>query len=181
MANFASCALTEGLSLDCLDSQGGIRELYLFTGDGGEITFTLTSGSDCEIASIEEDGVAIPTASWYKFQTPKQTSSYTENIVVSPENGTVVYEEVITFIFNKLQCAVRDQILLLAKNTRLIAIVRDNNDNYWTCGILRGAEVTAGTSETGVSYSDRSGYSLTITGREAAPMYSVDPATVLGL
>ena len=145
------------------------------------MTTASAGGCDEQVTEIAEDGVAIPTGDWYKFSVPKQTSNYVENITVSSENGTVVYEEVITLIFNKLQCAIRDQILLLAKNTQLIAIVEDNNGEYWTCGAIRGAEVTAGVSETGTAYGDRSGYSLTITGREAAPMYNVDETTVLGL
>lgn len=178
---YTACQLSAGLSLDCRDSNGGLEKVYIWTGNGGELSLTLTSGSECEVAAIAEDGVTIPTADWYEFQIPKQTSNLVETITVSSEAGTVFYEQVATLIFNKLQCAIRDQILLLAKNTQLQVIAKDNNGEYWLIGALRGAEVTAGTSESGTAYGDRSGYSLTITGREIAPMYTVDPTTVLGL
>ena len=179
--SYTACQLDSGISLDCRDSNGGIEKVYIATLNGGDVTYTLTSGSDCEVDSILEDGVAIPTVDWYEFQVPKQTSSYVETATISPENGTVFYSQVVTLVFNKLQCATRDQMVLLAKNTQLAIIVKDNNGLFWTCGLVRGAEVTAGEATTAVAYGDRSGYTLTITGNEATSMFAVDAASVLGL
>jgi hypothetical protein len=78
----------------------------------------------------------------------------------------------LTLILNKLQVNTRNEILLLAKNL-LDVVAKDNNGNFWYLGLTRGMDVTAGSGQSGTAEGDRSGYTLTFTGKEPAMAHSV--------
>jgi hypothetical protein len=163
-----ACNITAGFTYDCADAQGGLDVIYM--ANGPVESFTESAG---EITAITVGGSALVPADWFKFETPRQTSSITETITPSQENGTVTYQQDITMIFNKMTAAKRNEILLMAQNQELIVVAKDNNGLFFSIGIERGAYMTAGTSLSGVAYADRNGYELTITGMEKDPMYTV--------
>jgi len=163
-----ACNITAGFTYDCADAQGGLDVIYM--ANGPVESFTESAG---EITAITVGGSALVPADWFKFETPRQTSSITETITPSQENGTVTYQQDITMIFNKMTAAKRNEILLMAQNQELIVVAKDNNGLFFSIGIERGAYMTAGTSVSGVAYADRNGYELTITGMEKDPMYTV--------
>lgn len=181
MANFSGCAISSGIALDCRSAIGGLEKVYITNLANAEVTYDLTSGTTCEIATIYKDGVAIPTNQWFVFEVPKQSSNFTENAIVNQANNTLYFEQVVALVFSKLQCDIRNQMLLLAQNTKLLVVVKDNNGLYWSVGLIRGAELTAGVSQTGTAYSDLSGYNVTLTGYETEPTFLIDATTVLGL
>lgn len=174
---FDNCQISSDIALDCRDSNGGIEKIFIANANGA-VTYTLASGSDCEIASISVDGTPLTSADFYTWTTPKQTSSFTETANIAPEAGTVFYTQELQLIFNKMQCSTRDQLLLLAQNTQLLVVVKDNNGAYWSVGLLRGAEMTAGTATTGTAYADANQYTVTITGYEINPTFLVDSTIV---
>lgn len=163
-----ACNITAGFTYDCADAQGGLDVIYM--ANGPVESFTESAG---EITAITVGGSALVPADWFKFETPRQTSSITETITPSQENGTVTYQQDITMIFNKMTATKRNEILLMAQNQELIVVAKDNNGLFFSIGIERGAYMTAGTSVSGVAYADRNGYELTITGMEKDPMYTV--------
>jgi len=175
--SLSACAITSNIPLDCRDNVGGIEYVFVANADGA-VTYDLVSGSTCEIDAIYVGGVALTTGSFYKFEVPKQSSSYTETVNVSQENGTVWYQQDVALVFNKLQCNTRNQLLLLAQNTKLLVVVKDNNGRYWSCGLEKGAEMSAGSNGTGQAYGDRNGYTLTISGYESNPMFEIDSTVV---
>lgn len=166
-----ACNISSGISLDCRDSQGGV--LYCYVANGPIDSFTETAGL---VSAITVGGVA-PT--FYKFEFPKQTASFTETVNASTENGTVFYTQELSMVFNKMEAAKRNQLQLLAQNQELLVIVKDGNGKFWTCGLERGAVLSAGTNTSGTAYGDRNGMEMTLQGLEAAPSYEVD-ATVVG-
>lgn len=176
--SFSSCLVSSGIALDCRANVGGIDYIYVANANAGPVTYDLVSGSTCEIDTIYVNAVALTSGDFYKFEVPKQSSGYTETVNVSQENGTVWYQQDVALVFNKLQCSTRNELLVLAQNTKLLVIVKDNNGRFWTCGLVKGAEMTAGSNGTGVAYGDRNGYTLTITGYESNPMFEVDPTVV---
>jgi len=175
--SLSGCALTSDIDLSCRDSQGGIEYVYVANADG-DITFVTTGATGCsgQVSEISVDGTPIST--WYKWSVPKQTSSYTETVNASTENGTVYYQQDVALVFNKMQCSTRNELLLAAQNVKFLCIVKDGNGQFWTAGLTRGCEMTAGSYGTGTAYGDRNGYTLTITGLEPDPMYNVDPTVV---
>lgn len=167
-----SCALTQGYTLDCKDSIGGIKAVWFIA--AGDVT-----------AVSEASGVVtgITKASgkvFYKYQLVKNSSSLTENVNANIQNGTVFYAQELAIVLNKMQANTRNEILLLAKNN-LMAVVQDANDKYWLLGKTNGLDLTAGSSATGTAQGDRNGYTLTFSGGEKELSPEVNSSVVSGL
>ena len=169
-----SCNLTAGWTVGCSDSNGGVEAVFI--ANGKVEGFTESNG---EVSAITVAGAPLVPADFFKFEVPKQTSLFEEEIEASTENGTVMYTQSLTLVFNKLEAAKRNQILLMAQNEDLVVVVKDNNGKYWSVGLERGATVTAGTLTTGQSYADRNGGELTISGMEKLPSFEVSEAILV--
>ena len=160
-----ACALTQGYSLDCRDSLGGITEVY-FIEKGNVSAITVASGSVSAITKVAGKR-------FYKYELVPGTASLTENINANVQNGTVFYAQELSIVLNKLQTATRNEILLLAKNT-LVGVVKDNNGQTFLLGYLYGLNVTGGNGATGTAQGDRSGYTLTFSAQEKELAPAVD-------
>jgi Flp pilus assembly protein TadG len=169
-----SCNITSGITLDCRDNQGGIEYIYIANGTGNAAGLTVSVGGTVS----NWPGITLST-SWYKFEVPKQTSSFTETITTSEENGTVFYDQQVSVIFTKMEREKRNQIELLARNRKLAVVVKDANGTFWSVGLTRGAHLLSGTSLTGAAYGDRNGYELVFQGLEPDPSYVV-AGTIVG-
>lgn len=167
-----SCALTQGYTLDCRDSLGGIVEVY-FTEAANVTSVTEASGV---ITTITK---ATGKRFW-KYELVKDTSMMNQTLTASVQNGTVFYAQELQIVLNKLQTNTRNEILLLAQNS-LVAVVKDSNSNYWYLGKTRGIDLTAGTAGTGTAQGDRSGFTLTFSGSEPALAPSVTSSIIAGL
>lgn len=166
------CALTQGYVLDCKDSLGGITEVYFIA---SQDISAITEASGVVTAITKKAGKRF-----YKYELVKETSSFVENVNASVENGSIFYQQELTVILNKLQANTRNELLLLSQNL-LEAVVGDNNGKYWLLGKTRGLDVTAGSSQSGTALGDRSGYTLTFTGKEAALAPEVASGIIAGL
>lgn len=151
------CALTQGYSLDCRDSLGGITEVY-FISKANVSGITEASGSVSAITKVAG-------SRFYKYELVPGTASMTENINANVQNGTVFYAQELSIVLNKLQVPTRNEILLLAQNT-LLCVVKDNNDKTWLLGRVNGINLTGGNGATGTAQGDRSGYTLTFSAQE---------------
>ena len=165
--------LTAGFTLDCNDANGGIEKIFIANGPVEAIT-----ASAGVVTAITVGGSALTPADFFEFEVPRQTSSFTETINASQENGTVFYDQALTMVFNKMEAAKRNQILLMAEATSMVVVFKDNNGKYFSVGLERGAYTTAGTSVSGTAYGDRNGYEITISGTEAAPAYEITGSIV---
>jgi hypothetical protein len=161
-----ACNLTSGISLDCIEGLGGIEVAYI----SSNANITGSTGSTGNPGLLTSVG---GTGTFYTFELPKDTSSYTETINVSPTNGTVFYTQELTTVFHKMEAAKRDQILLLAKNRDMKVIFKDTNGKFWLLGYSRGCQVSAGTATTGTAIGDANQYSITIQGQEPQPAYEL--------
>lgn len=169
-----SCSnLTAGFTLDCNDSQGGIEKLFIANGPVSSIT-----EANGVVTAINVGGSALVPADFFVFLTPRQTSSLTETQTPSQENGTVTYDQALTMVFNKMEAAKRNQLLLMAEATSMVVVAKDNNGKYWSIGLERGAFMTSGTATSGVAYGDRNGYEVVVSGMEKAPIYEVTGSIV---
>ena len=164
------CALTSGFSLSCRENLGGVRSIRIATlADYLALAPTVSSG-----LITAWGAVATP---FYKYEQLKETSSMTETINASAQNGTVYYTPEVNIVLSKLDATKRNEIKLLAQN-RLVAIVETNDEtpSFFVVGVTTGLEVSAGTGATGTAYADMQGFSITLSGMEAAPMLQLDPA-----
>ncbi len=152
-----ACALTQNYVLDCKDSLGGLKSVLF-----------IESANVTDITEVEGVVTVVTMAMgkhFYKYDLVKETSSFTETITASVQNGTIFYAQELSIILNKLQANTRNEILLLAQNS-LIAIAEDKNGKYWMLGQVGGLDITGGTAASGVATGDRSGYELTFGGQE---------------
>jgi hypothetical protein len=159
-----ACALTQGYSLDCRDSLGGIVEVY-FT-EAANVTAT-TEASGVITALTKAAGKRF-----WKYALVKDTSMFNQTMTASVANGTVFYGQELQIILNKPQTNTRNELLLLAQNS-LVAVAKDSNGIYWYLGKTRGIDMTANAASTGTAQGDRSGFTLTFTGSEPALAPSV--------
>ena len=157
-----SCALTSGYTFDCKDNIGGLKSVW-FIGYNDVASVTEASGV---ITAITKDAGKV----FYKYQLVRNTASFTENIAGSIENGTVVFNQELLIVINKMQTSMRNEMLLLAKNN-MMAVVEDQNGRYWLAGRFNGLDLLTGSVSTGLAQADRNGYSSTFSGgeKESAP------------
>jgi hypothetical protein len=152
-----ACALTQGYTLDCKDSIGGLTTVY-FAPWEDLATVTIAAGV---VTTLTMDATKV----FYKYDLVKESSNFAEAVTTNVQNGTVFYTQTLEVILNKLQVNTRNEILLLAKN-RLAVIAVDNQGDKWFLGVAYGLDLTGGGSATGTAFGDRSGYTLTFTGNE---------------
>jgi hypothetical protein len=164
-----SCSLTTGYALGCRDSVGGIKTIYVQS-------FIPTGSCNANLSGAVTGFTGYASGGFFEYDLTKATSSLTETLNASIENGSVYYTPEVTFTINKLQVAVRNELRLLARN-RLLVIVQDNNNRYWVLGAANGLEATAGTAGTGTAFGDRNGYEMTLTGMEPDPMLLIASTT----
>jgi hypothetical protein len=153
----ANCSLTSDYSFGCDVGTGGTKEVWLIE---LENISTMTESSGTLTAITKLAGKIFR-----KYQLVLETSNFQEDIVGNRQNGTIFYDQKGTIIINKQQVALRNEILLLAKNN-LVMIIHDNNDTYRLYGRLYGLRVETGTAATGTAWGDRNGYTLNFTGKE---------------
>ena len=154
----------ENLSLGrlkpCKDSVGGIKNVYFINyNDMDAITFDVT---DTDVIS------AIGTAvNAYKYDV-HFSSSLTQNIQSSAENGTTAFEQVLELSMPRLSKEDHKEIKLISYGHPHV-VVEDQNGSFFVAGLYNGMEVTGGTIVTGTAMGDMSGYTLTLTGMEKVP------------
>jgi hypothetical protein len=109
---------------------------------------------------------------FFTYNLTKATSMFKEAIVGNVENGNTFYQPEATFVINKLQTQVRNQLALMSQS-QLVAIAEDRNGRYWLLGIDNALDMLTGSQDSGTAFGDRNGYTFTLTGMETRPMLEV--------
>lgn len=162
-----ACTIINGREIDCRDSLGGVAEIYI------------TEWANVPQANITASSGVITAMScssgkkFFTFQLEKENGMFTDKPVVSVENGTLYYEQSVTFSVKKRSSAFNNALNILAKN-RLMVIVKDSNGLISLIGQVNGADLTESDSTTGKAFGDMNGYNLTITAKEPAPANSLN-------
>jgi len=165
-----ACNLTSAIALDCIDSLGGVKTMYV----GANIVISSTSYDvDNQITGL------TGTGTFYQYELAKNTASYTETVNVSDANGTLFASQALTFNIQKMEAAKRNELLLLSRNRDIKIIFVDNNDNIWLLGKERGATITAASAVTGTASGDANQYVMTATAEEPAMAYQIDSLSSL--
>jgi hypothetical protein len=152
-----ACNITAGRNEVCKDSVGGIQGVYFINYTTGSFT---TNGNG-EIT-------AVPSGSNLYYYELKGTSAYTETVNSSRDNGTTFFSQELTLNLKKLTNEMTTQLKLLAYGRPQIIVWTMNGDALLV-GQTEGADLTAGTIQTGGALGDLYGYSLTFTGQERLP------------
>jgi hypothetical protein len=165
-----ACALTQGFNLDCRDSIGGVKYLYIIeTGNISSITEASGVVTALTLAGTPR-----------RYNLIRDTSNFSETLTVSEQNGTVFAAQSVEIVINKRQANTRNEIMLLAKNNLTFFIV-DNNGKGWMIGREFGLVLGAAVTGSGMAWGDRNGYTLPFAGneKELAPEIAADVLATL--
>jgi len=160
-----NCLITSAICKGCRDTVGGLKSAYVLAGSITGITYS--TGIITAMSG---------TGTWYEYQLEKNTSSFTEVITPSLENGTVFYQQELVMVFNKLRQLVQNQLIKLAQCTELRVVVESNEGTFYLLGYDFGMALSAGSASTGLTFGDRNGYTVTLTGFEKDPAHAFDTA-----
>lgn len=167
-----ACALTQAYALDCSDSVGGIKNVYICAWSGVS-SFTAVSGA---VTALTLAG----GQTFYKYELEKETGEFTETEQHNLPNGTTFYEPTIKFTIRKLSTSLRNELQQMCK-LRTVAIVLDRNGLYWITGLANGLEKMASQGATGKAFGDFNGYTIELQGKEEQPMYSIASSVITSL
>ena len=151
-----ACNITAGRNEVCKDSVGGLQGVYFLNFTTG----SFTKNGDGEITTLSGE-----TVYYYEL---KGNSSYTETVNTSRDNGTTFFSQELTLNLKKLTNEMTTQLKLLAYGRPQIIVWTMNGDALLV-GEHEGADMTAGTIQTGGAMGDLYGYSLTFTGTNSLP------------
>ena len=179
-----SCSnLTAGISAGCNDQIGGIQKAW----------YTTWSPEDKQPAiGFNAEGLVNQILFIFSFDANRAMeldngkASLTEVFDVNPgpRGGILGFAQTLQFMIEGPDSGSFDShewVSTMTTNNKLVMIVQDNNDNYWLFGDQRGAAITAGNKQTGVTYSEVSGYTLDITAYSKYSMLQVAPEYMIGL
>lgn len=151
------CNITAGRNEVCKDSVGGLSGVYFLN---------YTTGSFTKNGSGEV--TALPSGSTVYYYELKGNSAYTETVNTSRDNGTTFFSQELLLNLKKLTNEMTTQMKLLAYGRPQIIVWTMQGDALLV-GEREGADMTAGTLQTGAAMGDLYGYSLTFTGQEQLP------------
>jgi hypothetical protein len=160
-----SCNLSAGRNEVCKDSIGGLAGVYFLN---------YTTGSFTKNGAGEV--TAFPSGSTVYYYQLKGTSAYTETVNTSRENGTTFFNQELVLNLKKLTNEMTTQLKLMAYGRPQI-VVHTMNGDALLVGEQEGADVTAGTIQTGAAMGDLYGYSVTFTGQEKLPAAFISGST----
>jgi hypothetical protein len=152
-----ACNLSAGRQEPCKESVGGLAGVYFLNYTTG--SFTKNAGGEV---------TAVPSGSTVYYYELKGNSSYTETVNSSRDNGTTFFSQELTLNLKKLTNEMTTQLKLMAYGRPQVFVQTTQGDTLLV-GELEGADVTAGTIQTGAALGDLYGYSVTLTGLEKLP------------
>jgi len=156
-----ACNLTGGIQLGCRDQVGGVSTVYI-TDFTNILSLSATTGDT--ITQISGTGT------YFKFELIRTSSSFSETVNASLENGTVFYTGELVLYFNGLDQTKRNILKTLAQSPQLSVVMEDNNGQSFYLGQTYGMYVSAGSNVTGKALGDQVGYNVTLQYMEPNPM-----------
>lgn len=178
----ASCRyLSTGYTLSCLDATPGVKNVYLANID---VMTGFTVSAANVITAIGMSG----SSRFYRFQGPRFTASFDENINLSEENGCFSVTPEIKFKLLKRTTQLRDMLYIVG-TSQLVAIVQNADDRYWLVGTTNstspstdfGLTASEGKLSSGQKQDDFSGLELTLKGYTPVPAYEISSGIISGI
>jgi hypothetical protein len=161
-----ACDLTAGRQEVCKESVGGLAGVYFVNFQTG----SFSKDGDGLVDGFPTSGM---NAYYYEL---KGTSAYTETVNTSRENGTTFFSQELVLNLKKLTNEMTTQLKLMAWSRPQIFVHTMQGDTLLV-GEREGADLTAGTIQTGAGLGDLYGYAVTFTGQEQFPASFVSGST----
>lgn len=168
--SLSACLLSNGTTLECRNSNGGIQTIWIapFT----EITYTLSADESTIVNFV---GIQ-PTA--YAFYQPVETSSWTSEGQFSTENGSSFYRQKVELTLHQMNATNNLTTNILGQGTWRILIL-DQNNRYFLIGLKNGARVISSTPGAGKAMGDLNGAVITFEALEDLTAYFLDTPAAL--
>ena len=151
----------KGIKLDCNPVLAGIRRVYLGYND----QLTITPNTENQTATIAaKDGAE--TAKLYPYDVVANTGGLTSTITKNEQNGTRYYTNTIAMQFTRLDADKHLEVQAMAAEA-LVAVVETNDGKYWVVGADSYLSATETNVQTGSSFDDLNGYTISLAARSA--------------
>jgi len=172
------CGTLTNIALDCAPDIGGISKIFVKEIGDSVIAASDTNGA-VAITAIDVDGTALVAdlTGFTEIELAKEVGSIVDTATPSAAAGTVFFSCVVSAVANGSSATNLETLKAMATSKRLMAIVRDNNNNYWLIGNDKGCVLTTGSNQTGTAYTDLSGLSFELTGTSGSTRWSVTGIT----
>lgn len=167
-----ACELTTGFTLGCLEGIGGVKEVLIANYEDFE-TGIAYGGPDGEVDALPGTAGSVKI---YRYVPFRNSGSYVETVQKNLETGTLFFSQEVGWTFGKLSQEMRNEFLNVAK-AKMIVFVRTNDDQILLIGAGEGAQLTAGTVQSGQQKADLMGYQVTTTAENLEPAVHLEPFT----
>lgn len=151
----------KGIGLDCNPVLAGIKRVYLGYND----QLTITPDTENQTATIAAKSGATG-AKLYAYDIVANTGGLTSTVTKNEQNGTRYYTNTIAMQFNRLEAKKHLEVQAMAAEA-LVAIVETNDGKYWVVGADSYLSATESNVQTGSSFDDLNGYTISLAARSA--------------
>lgn len=163
-----ACITNLGIAKGCNTSIGGIKKVVIYEMTGLDTTGATISDGEVTVLAITSG------FSGYSYDFLKDNSFAGEAIVGDGITAKASFTPAVNLVFRKNSAALRTEISELSKS-ELVALVLDQNDEWFIYGIDRGLNLVASTgSQTGSLLTDLNGITILLQGSEPQLAYTVD-------
>lgn len=160
-----------GIAVECGSNVGGVRVVAI-RNRADIATITVTDGV---VTAVTLEAEAADDAAVLAFR--DQTCQLSSEATIDDAAGTHFYTNTLAFRFAKMSAAKRVSINALT-HAETIAVVKDNNGEYWIVGNetpLRAASVTG---TTGTAFSDANEYTPSLAAVSPELPMTIAPAAL---
>ena len=155
-----ACNITRGRLIDCKDSIGGLKAIYIAKSYSNNISAVATiNTTEMTTAGFATWSCCGGTVEVFKYDLVQNLSSMTVNINSDNANGTTFFEQTLSVTLQKIDHDMTNELRLMAYSRSQI-FVQDSMDNVFLLGIDGGCHVTGGTVVTGTAKGDMNGYTI---------------------
>ena len=174
------CTISSGYTIGCLDGIGGIKAVYFQAAAATDMPTDAAFEVDATTNLVDSIAAAGSEITFHKFELKRELSSLEITTNRDGNNGTSFDEQSLTCVFLKPDVNDFDLLVSLA-DRRNNVLVEDNDGDVYLLGATQGMDVTTGSYQSGTSFGDQKGYTLTLTAREPRTYWCAAIASIVGL
>jgi len=172
-----ACDITRGRLIDCKDSIGGLKAIYICKAYNNNVEAVATiAGTEMTTAGFATwSSQSGSQTTVFKYDLVPNLSSMTVNIQSDNANGTAFFNQTLSVTLQKIDHDMTNELRLMAYSRAQI-FVQDENDNVFLLGLVNGCHVTGGTVITGAAKGDLTGYTLEWAAEEKNALIQLPPS-----
>jgi predicted alpha-1,6-mannanase (GH76 family) len=155
-----ACDLTRGRKIDCKDSIGGLKAIYICKAYSDNISAAATiNTTEMTTAGFATWSGGSGSIEVFKYNLVANLSSLTVTTNSDNANGTLFFTQALSITLQKIDHDMTNELRLMGYSRAQI-FVQDENDNVFLLGIDGGCHVSGGTVITGTAKGDLTGYTI---------------------